>query len=117
MTLQLPIIILSLIIGATLITLGLIFQKKGFLLSLAGGIIFIIAGITMLGSPIQFISGSQILINGTTITTDYVYESQNTNITNILSWVIMIIGFATTTMSAVRLWHNKLENVEDHDIR
>ncbi len=106
MTLNIEILVLGLIISAVIISVGYIIQRRGEFLRLAGYIIIIIMGLVMLTNTLVFNSGDNIrgnfsyttfegdtVLNESSYSITKTYDSQNSTLTTIFGFVIMILGF------------------------
>ncbi len=108
------VLVITLILGIILISLGFHFKKRALFLSLAGSILFLIIGLNLFFSGLSVPNGStQEDINSSVTITTIDYDNiQNTSIT-ILSWVITLIGFAGFIGSSISLNKNRFDEGDD----
>lgn len=91
---------------------GLFFNKTAYYISIFGALIMVIFGIYMLGSPIEIQTGSSVFFNSTTnmdmIT--YTYETIDTNISYLVSFVICLLGLA-----GVLVGYNRIQDSNEKE--
>ena len=107
------IIVLSIIIGLILIAVGYFIKKRGAYLSLFGSILMTVTGIIMLINPMEFVIGTETLVNGSLYTTTVVYAAQSAGLNSVLSFVILFIGMIGIYLSADYLYNMRYEEDEE----
>lgn len=107
------IITLSLIIGFLLIIAGAYLKGRALYLALFGSILFVITGIVLLSSPLEFPTGTTTIIAGSIYTTTITYTSQNVGINTVLSFIILFIGLMGTYLGATALYEPKYDDDEE----
>ena len=132
MTLNIEILVLGLVISGVAITLGYIINRRGEFLRIAGYVLLIIIGIVLLTDAIVFVDGDNVtgsfdysVLNGSLVlnNSSYVirtnYSSQKSTITNIFSFVIMILGFfgVVDTAREVNVKKKRLLEEDDNDVQ
>ena len=81
-------------ISITFLIVGLVFGKQAYILTLFGGIMMIVTGVIIIGSPIQFKTGSTITTDTNTgiDTITNTYSDINNNFNYFLSLISILLG-------------------------
>ena len=108
-----------LFISIVLIVGGIYLKKKALFLVVCGGIILMVTGLITFSDPISL----------PTITEDYNYDNGtlqnithvlnptpvNSNVNNVISWVMTLLGLAAIIGSGIKLYDSKFDDREDSD--
>lgn len=110
------------ILGIILITIGYTFNRvKNFLfLPMAGGLLLTIIGIAMFNNPIEYKTGenstSYLDANNNTIEIkDYRYTNLENSTSNLMAWVLTLIGFANIIIAVLMLYDRRFEEEKTYN--
>jgi len=105
------ILVINLVISGVLLITGFYFKEKALFLSMAGSIILIITGIIFSSQGVDIISGATETVSGNITEIVNNRTTIKDSSTDISSFILILIGFAGMTGSAMAL--NKRRNNKD----
>lgn len=128
MTLNIEVLVLGLILSGVSITIGYFVNRRGEFLRLAGYVLLIILGLVLLTNTLVFVSGdtiignfnyidqnSSIILNNSNYVVTKTYDSQDSTITTIFSFVVMILGFFGVVDTAREMNVRKKKELESDE--
>ena len=125
---NIEIIVLSLAVSFIMIIIGYLTKRRGEFIRLAGFTTLIITGLVLLTTSIAFTSGTNIngsftyslvngslLLNSSSYAVQNVYSAQNPVVTNIVAFIVMLLGFFGIVDTVREMNLKKMKEIEEDD--